>query len=477
MARLVLHVRYFAPKVKNREAKLSCLMNYYATREGVEKPLPDEWKQLPASDKQKEHLQHLYNTIPELSETHEWEDYAANPNQGHAMEIMNWVTEHKMDDKKPEVYLKYIAERPRVEKMGDHGLFSMMDDPIVLHKAAEEVAQHNGNVWTMVFSLRREDAERLGFNNANSWKCLCRSKAGELAAAMRIPFDEFHWYAAFHNESHHPHIHMVVYSSGEEGYLNRVGIEDIKSSFAQNIFRLDLDEMYQKQTEYRNDLRRVAREYLENVHDLPQEATEFTDLIPILCEIKARLPQKGKIKYGYMPKDVKNLADEVVNRLEKKPQIADLYNQWYRMKVSIARTYTNNPPKKEPLSSNEAFKPIRNAVLEEVKDMDLEAVRTMMARQKRSRVEVNERRVQPEIYGEQKESRVTLRHPENFYREEEVASPAEEAISIRAIESFLYRISKVFEDKQPVRHYSPVIERKALAREEELKEEMGMHLC
>jgi len=79
MARLVLHVRYFAPKVKNREAKLSCLMNYYATREGVEKPLPDEWKQLPASDKQKEHLQHLYNTIPELSETHEWEDYAANP--------------------------------------------------------------------------------------------------------------------------------------------------------------------------------------------------------------------------------------------------------------------------------------------------------------------------------------------------------------------------------------------------------------
>ena len=476
MARLVLHVRYFAPKTKNRATKLSCLMNYYATREGVEKPLPDEWKQLPASDKQKEHIEHLYNTIPQLAETHEWEDYVTNPNQGHALEIMNWVAEHKLDDRKPEVYLKYIAERPRVEKVGDHGLFSMFDEPIVLHKAAEEVAQHNGNVWTMVFSLRREDAERLGYNNAESWKILCRSKAGELAAAMKIPFDDFHWYAAFHNESHHPHIHMVVYSSGEEGYLNRVGIEDIKSTFAKNIFMMDLDEMYRKQTRYRNDLRQVAKDYLENVHDLPQEAEEFTNLIPILCEIKSRLPQKGKIKYGYMPKDVKNLVDEVVNRLEKHPKIAELYNQWYRMKVGIARTYTNNPPKKEPLSSNEAFKPIRNAVLEAVKDMDLEAVR-MLSRHKRSSVEVDERQAQTEVYGVQQEPRVRLRHPENFYREEEEISPEEEAISFRAIESFLYRISKVFEDKQPVRHYSPVIERKALAREEELKEEMGMHLC
>ena len=177
-----------------------------------------------------------------------------------------------------------------------------------------------------------------------------------------------------------------------------------------------------------------------------------------------------------MSKDVKNLVDEVVNRLEKHPKIAELYNQWYRMKVGIAKTYTNNPPKKEPLSSNEAFKPIRNAVLEAVKDMDLEAVR-MLSRHKRSSVEVDERQAQTEVYGVQQEPRVRLRHPENFYREEEEISPEEEAISFRAIESFLYRISKVFEDKQPIRHYSPVIERKALAREEELKEEMGMHLC
>ena len=295
---------------------------------------------------------------------------------------------------------------------------------------------------------------------------MCRSKAGELAAAMKIPIYDFHWYAAFHNESHHPHIHMVVYSSGEEGYLNRVGIEDIKSTFAKNIFMMDLDEMYRKQTRYRNDLRQVAKDYIENVHDLPQEAEEFTNLIPILCEIKSRLPQKGKIKYGYMPKDVKNLVDEVVNRLEKHPKIAELYNQWYRMKVGIAKTYTNNPPKKEPLSSNEAFKPIRNAVLEAVKDMDLGSVR-MLKRHKRSSVEVDEPQAQTEVYGVQQEPRVRLRHPEIQYREEAVVSPEEEAVSLRAIESFLYRISKVFEDKQPVRHYSPVIERKALAREEE----------
>ena len=139
----------------------------------------------------------------------------------------------------------------------------------------------------------------MGYNNAKSWRELCRSKAGEIAAAMKIPFESFHWYAAFHNESHHPHIHMVAYSKGPEGYLNRIGIEDIKSSFAKKIFNLDLEESYQKQTQYRNDLRQTAKQYLEKVYNLPQNADSFTNLIPILFEIKRRLPKTGKSQYKY----------------------------------------------------------------------------------------------------------------------------------------------------------------------------------
>jgi len=479
MARLVLHVRYYSPLERNRSVKLSNLMNYYGTREGVEKPLPDEWKKLPASEAQKDIIQQYRNLLPELGDTHEWEDYVSAPTQGHAMELLNWVTEQKINDDHPDIYLNYIAKRPRTEKLGAHGLFSMTDEPINLHRAADEVAKHSGIVWTMVFSLRREDAERLGYNNAKSWRELCRSKAGEIAAAMKIPFECFHWYAAFHNESHHPHIHMVAYSKGQEGYLNRFGIEDIKSSFARNIFNLDLEESYQKQTLHRNELRQTAKQYLEKIHDLPQNADAFTNLIPILFEIKRRMPRTGKTQYGYMPNDVKNLVDEVVNRLERNPKIAELYELWYQQKRAILSTYTSNLPPKEPLAQNAAFRPIKNVVLAAVRDMDLSVNMLNSVLPTFGNHLTEEESLDPKITHSLSPERAEgwRLFPEWYYREDNDITPVEEALSVRAIETFLYRLSKVFEDNQPVRHRrAPAIERKSLIAEEELKESLGMHL-
>ena len=485
MARLILHARYFAPNAKKRATRLSYLMKYYATREGVEKPNHKQENHFPASENQQETIRKMLEQVPELKDTHEFEDYTETPTVANASELITRGAEYLLHIGKPDIYLQYIAERPRVEKIGDHGLFAQTDEPIDLPKVARAVSEHPGNVWTLVFSLRRPDAERLGYNNAESWRTLCRAKAGTIAQAMKIPEQDLQWYAAFHNEGHHPHIHMVAYSTGTEGYLTRYGIDDIKSAFAAEIFQLDLMEIYKEQTKLRNDLRQMADAYMRKLRDLPQTAGEFADLIPMLTEIHRRLPQKGKLKYGYMPKDVKNLVDEVVDRLEKHPKVAELYELWYQQKCAIIATYTNNYPPKEPLSENEAFRPIKNAVLEVAKEMgDMAEMTEMVGGQEmvaesprlgtggsgEEGVDMDGQRALEEAI-----ARIERGHrgpggiEPGAYEGSEGGSQ-----SFRSIESFLYRVSKVFEDKRPVGNQGQAMDRKAYVRQAERKREMGM---
>ena len=466
MARLILHARYFAPNAKKRVSKLSYLMKYYGTREGVEKPTQEAWKKEPVSEAQTKSLDRIVKELPEVKDTHEWEDYEKEPNQGNASEVIRWATEYQYQSGNADKYLQYIAERPRVEKIGDHGLFSQSDDVIDLNQVTKTVAEHPGNVWTMVYSLRREDAERLGYNNAAAWQTLCRAKSSTIAQAMKIPEQDFHWYAAFHNESHHPHIHMVAYSTGEEGFLTKYGIDDIKSAFATEIFQLDLQEIYQAQTQYRNDLRQMAKDYMQQLRDLPQVAGELTQLVPLLMEIKRRLPEKGKLKYGYMPKDVKNLVDEVVDKLERNPKVAELYDLWYRQKCAIIATYTSNFPSKEPLSGNEAFRPIKNAVLEAAKEMPLAMMEGTIVSKIEGRSQSGNQILEETLARIEREHQVT--------EETSEASHEEYVPSFRSIESFLYRVSKVFEDKRPVGDQGQAMDKKMYVRQEARKRELGM---
>ena len=327
---------------------------------------------------------------------------------------------------------------------------------------ANPTSEHPGNVWTMVFSLHRQDAERLSYNNAESWRTICRAKSGLIAKAMRIPEKDFQWYAAFHKEGHHPHIHMVAYSTSEEGYLTKFGIDDIKRAFAHEIFRMDLQQVYEQQTQLRNDLRQMAKEYLKKVHELPKTVVELQNLIPVLAEIKNRLPTKGKLKYGYMPRDVKNLVDEAVDRLEKNPKVAELYDLWYKQKCAIIQTYTNNFPPKEPLSENETFRDIKNAVLLAAKEMgDINVLKPM------NKTESNELN----------ELERTLERNQREHEIEEAVHQVKNEVelpSFHSIESFLYRVSKVFEDKRPIGDQGQVMDKKAYVRQAERKRELGM---
>ena len=165
------------------------------------------------------------------------------------------ISIEKLKEKK-ENYIDYLGNRPHVVKIGEHGLFSNKGEEVNLNRVAEEVAEHKGTIWTNVISVRREDAQRLGYDNVVEWQSLVRSKVGELSEAFKIKPENLKWYAAFHNESHHPHIHLVVYSKNEsEGFIGKGGIEKLRRSFAHDIFRQDFANIYEEQNKPRDMLK------------------------------------------------------------------------------------------------------------------------------------------------------------------------------------------------------------------------------
>jgi hypothetical protein len=273
-----------------------------------------------------------------------------------------------------EKYVKYIAERPRVEKLSSHGLFTDEGVPIVLSKVQKEVAESQSNVWTHIISLKREDAERLGYNNANAWMNLIRSQRNMIADNMKIAPENFNWYAAFHNEGHHPHIHMIAYSTKpNEAYLTEKGIENIKSNLAKTIFRQDLISIYQKQTEHRDKLRAEARDIVDDlVSKINSEIYINSSIQNKLLELADRLSKtNGKKIYGYLKSDVKNMVDDIVRELSKDERIAKLYDLWYEQKENTIKTYTNELPQRIPLVDNKEFKPIKNAIIQEALKLNL----------------------------------------------------------------------------------------------------------
>lgn len=255
MPRIIFKCPYLKGGSPTVTAHLKNLVGYIATRDGAEKIDPGN-TQLAATNKQKELVDQLVQSFPESMELFEYEDYLSTPNRGNASAFITMAIEQNLSQLiRREKYLEYIAKRPRAQRFGAHGLFTGDKDSLVLSQTAKAVAEHPGNVWLPIISLRREDAARLGYDNAENWKSFLSSYAMQMATAMKIPWEQFRWYAAFHNESHHPHIHMVCYSADPaKGFLTKTGIAQIKSGLAKHIFRQELTELYQKQTKSRNAL-------------------------------------------------------------------------------------------------------------------------------------------------------------------------------------------------------------------------------
>lgn len=271
-----------------------------------------------------------------------------------------------------ENYVEYIAQRPRVERRGSHGLFSAEDTSPVLSHVVKEVAEHKGNVWTPIISLRREDAARLGYDSASSWQKLLTRLVPELAEQMKIPLDHFKWYAAFHDEGYHPHIHMICYSTDpKEGYLSKKGIENIKSVLAREIFHNELLEIYEKQTQYRNQLGETAKERMEQlIYDMKSGSISNERIAELMLSLSQRLKNiSGKKQYGYLKAPLKNIVDEIVTELEKDPRVKEAYDLWYKMREEVLHTYRDDVPQRVPLCEQKEFKRIKNIVIEETVKM------------------------------------------------------------------------------------------------------------
>lgn len=371
MARLVTKFKYLKP---NRKVSAGGYAKYIATREGVEK-IDDTKKFAPATEKQKNLIEKILKDFPDSKDMFEYVDYLEKQNQGSASDFISRVMEdyaYEISGRK--AYADYIATRPRAERFGSHGLFTDDGVQVQLSKVTEELDKHKGHIWTAIISIRREDAQRLGFNTGARWRDMLRTQTEALAKNLKIPMENLHWYAAFHNESHHPHVHLIAYSTVEnEGYLTQKGVENLRSSFAKDIFQQDLLCIYEKQTEHRDKLRAEARDIVEDlVSKINSEIYISASIQHKLLELADRLSQtKGKKVYGYLKLDVKAIVDSIVDELSNDDRIKKLYDLWYEQKENTIRNYTDEIPDRIPLAQNKEFKSIKNAVIKEALKLNL----------------------------------------------------------------------------------------------------------
>ena len=292
-----------------------------------------------------------------------------NPNR--AGRYMNYIATRDgvelLDENADSIYMRYIATRPRAEKHGEHGLFGA-EDAVDLEKTLGELKAHEGNVWTIIYSLRREDAARLGYDNAASWRALLRSKQADFAEAMQIPPSQLRWYAAFHDEGEHPHIHMMLWSDDPKyGFLRKDKLLHLQSILTNMIYADELKEVYvQKDIAYK-DVTEAARaamrriiDQLESVENPPESIQK--KLLELALELRT---VSGKKQYGYLKKPLKDKVDSIVDELEKLPEVAAYYAVWNDLRDTLEVYYKSKPRQHNPLSQQKEFRAIKNAIIQE----------------------------------------------------------------------------------------------------------------
>ena len=271
----------------------------------------------------------------------------------------------------PSGYMGYMADRPR-----SHGLFGD-EDTVDLNATMQELNNYPGNIWTHIISLKREDAERLGYDHATQWKNLLRAHRNEIAEAMHIPPGDFRWYAAFHDEGDHPHAHMMAWSAKPgQAYLFQDGIRQIKSKLTNDIFRQEMFHTYEQKSASRDDLVRKAQAEMKSlVREMRHTVGDHPEVESLMMTLASQLETvKGKKKYGYLPKDVKSTVDEIVNQMEQFPAVDDCYQTWWKLQCWIEDFYSEKDRQRPPLSEQKEFRSIKNAIIQEAENLRLNRI-------------------------------------------------------------------------------------------------------
>lgn len=374
MSQLIVTSRYLKNGNQKNKTKRRNYTKYIATRETVEirsQKFVD--RNANATKNQEQLINALINDFPESKRYLEYEDYEMKPTIENAGELISTIVERNADvvgDRQN--FVGYMAMRPGVEKRGSHGLFNEKDEPIILNQAANEIAEHKGNVWSHVVSLRREDAVRLGFDNSDAWRELVKRHISDIAKAQNIPLCNLKWYAAYHDTTHHPHIHLLVYSTNpKQGFLTKAGIDEIRSAFANDIFHDDLQSIYQEQTVSRDELKAVSKNEFESIVNMIA-SNDRTDpqLEELIRKLYIQLQNvKGKKVYGYLPMEIKETVNKIFSELAKDENIQQLYEKWCGLERLKYKTYTQKETELPKLADNKVFQPVRNMIIRTVLNM------------------------------------------------------------------------------------------------------------
>ena len=367
MARLIVKSPYLKCGGGN---SVSGYLRYIGTRERVEL-LPDG---RPPTRKQEQLIKKLVKDFSSTAKLDEYDSYISKPTRANASALItraleeNWPAVQQSDG-----YMKYIATRPRAERLGTHGLFGD-EDGVDLEQAMEELDHYVGNVWTHIISLKREDAVRLGYDSARAWMNLLRANRNDIAAAMNIAPGNFRWYAAFHDEGEHPHVHMMAWSTHPgEAYLMRDGIRNIKSMLTDQIFKQEMLHTYEQKSQSRDELVREARRAIRALtREMAQSICAAPEIEQKIEQLAGQLKTvKGKKSYGYLPKSVKKTVDEVVDKLEELSVVRECYDRWCRLQGEVESYYHDKPRERKKLSQEKEFRQIKNAVIQEAERIRL----------------------------------------------------------------------------------------------------------
>ncbi|WP_418827009.1 MobP3 family relaxase [Ruminococcus sp.] len=374
-SQIIVTSRYLKSGTQKSKNKRRNYTKYIATRETVEVRDQNTIDRNDNANKnQQELLRDLLSDFPEAKKYLEYEDYIAAPTVENASELISTIIERNADIiGNRQNFVGYMAMRPGVEKRGSHGLFNEKDEPIILNRAANEIAEHKGNVWSHVVSLRREDAIRLGYDNSEVWRELVKRHISDITKAQRIPLCNLKWYAAFHDTTHHPHIHLLVYSTNpKQGFLTTKGIDQIRSAFANDIFHDDLQSIYQEQTLSRDELKAVSKTEFESiVRKIHQGGFDNSQLENLILKLNYQLQNvRGKKVYGYLPPDVKKTVNNIFSELAKDENIRQLYEKWCSLERLKCKTYTQKEKELPALTDNKFFQPVRNMIIRTVLDMN-----------------------------------------------------------------------------------------------------------
>lgn len=372
MPKLIVTSRYLKSG-SGKKKQLYHYVKYIATRE-VSVPIPNANETAPATKSQQELISSLLHDFPDSKELFEYEDYQKNPTIKNGSALISVILDRNMDRlTSRENYVGYLANRPGTVKFGSHGLFSQSDEPINLEKVAKDIANHGGNVWTHVVSLRRDNAQAMGYDNLKAWRELVKRQISNIAKNQKIDMANLKWYAAFHDKKTNPHVHIIVYSTNErEGFLTNHGIEKIRSGFANDIYADELHHLYAQQTDLRNQMKKESEQLMKQLADnISQNDVDNAELIDLVAKLHEQLnSSKGKKVYGYLKADVKKTVDEIFIRLAENESIQKMYSLWCEMEQQKHDVYSSARVQFPKLADNKEFKSVKNMIIQTVLDMN-----------------------------------------------------------------------------------------------------------